>query len=87
MQVWLVAGAWLFAVLFAAVLLGFAGYELAWKARRLAADRAKLESTAAGLAELAAQLQAAADRAAALQPGAARPVAASAPDRSEPDSG
>ena len=82
MQVWLVAGAWLFAVLFAIVLLGFAGYELVWKARRLAADRAKLETTAAGLAELAAQLQATADRAAAL-----RPAPASAPDRSEPGSG
>jgi hypothetical protein len=68
MQMWLVIAVWLFAVLFAAVLLGFAGYELAWKARRLAADRAKLDTTAAGLAELAAQLQAAADRAAALRP-------------------
>lgn len=69
MQVWLVAGVWAFAVLFAIVLLGFASYELAWKARRLNADRAKLDRTRTELAELAAQLQAAADRAAALRPG------------------
>ena len=75
MQVWLVAGVWAFAVLFAIVLLGFAGYELAWKARRLNADRAKLDRTRTELAELAAQLQAAADRAAALRPGnVERPV-------------
>lgn len=66
MQVWLVVGAWAFAALFAIVLLGFAGYELTWKARRLTADRAKLDRTMAELAELAAQLRAAADRAAAL---------------------
>jgi hypothetical protein len=69
MQVWLVVGAWAFAVLFAIVLLGFAGYELAWKTRRLIADRAKLDRTRTELADLTAQLQAAADRAAALRPG------------------
>ena len=69
MQVWLVAGVWAFAVLFAIVLLGFAGYELAWKARRLNADRAKLDRTRTALAELAAQLQAVADRATALRSG------------------
>jgi hypothetical protein len=69
MQVWLVVGAWAFAVLFAVVLLGFAGYELVWKMRRLTADRAKLDRTMAELAELAAQLRAAADRAAALGSG------------------
>jgi len=69
MQVWLVAGVWAFTVLFAIVLLGFAGYELAWKARRLNADRAKLDRTRTALAELAAQLQAAADRATALRSG------------------
>jgi len=77
MQVWLVAGAWLFAVLFAVVLLGFAGYELAWKARRLTADRAKLDRTVTELTALAEQLQAVADRAAALRP-------AEAPARGEP---
>lgn len=86
MQMWLVIGAWAFAVVFAIVLLGFAGYELAWKARRLAADRAKLDTTAAGLAELAAQLQAAADRAAAVRSSAAsaRPVIEPRPDPPDP---
>jgi hypothetical protein len=69
MQVWVVVAAWTFAALFAIVLLGFAGYELTWKTRRLTADRAKLDRTRAELAELAAQLQAAADRAAALRAG------------------
>jgi hypothetical protein len=69
MQVWVVVGAWAFAALFAIVLLGFAGYELAWKTRRLTTDRAKLDGTMAELAELAAQLQAAADLAAALRTG------------------
>jgi len=67
MQVWLVAGAWLFAVLFAVVVLGFAGYELAWKARRLNADRAKLEQTRTDLTELSVRLQALAERAAGLR--------------------
>jgi hypothetical protein len=68
MQWWVVAGAWAFGVLLAIVLLGFAGYELAWKTRRLAADRAKLDRTVGELARLAAQLQAVAERAAALRP-------------------
>jgi hypothetical protein len=72
MQVWLVAGAWLFAVLFALVVLGFAGYELAWKARRLNADRAKLSRTMTELTELTGQLQAMANRAAGLRPAAGR---------------
>lgn len=86
MQVWLVGGAWLFAVLLAVVLLGFAGYELAWKARRLAADRAKLDRTVTELAALAAQLQAAADRAAALRPAGESTRDTSARDSSEPAS-
>lgn len=72
MQGWLVAGAWLLAVVFALVILGFAGYELAWKARRLFADKAKLDRVVTELNGLASQLQAAADRAGRLR------------DRSEP---
>ena len=65
---WLVAGAWILGVVFALVLLGFAGYELAWKTRRLNADKAKLDRVVADLNGLAAQLQHAADRAARLRP-------------------
>ncbi|MGI8666223.1 MAG: hypothetical protein ACR2N4_09360 [Jatrophihabitans sp.] len=62
MQGWLVVGAWVFAVLFAVVLLGFAAYELSWKSRRLLADRARLEQLVGQLGEVAGQLQAGADR-------------------------
>lgn len=60
---WLVAGAWIFAVVFALVLFGFAGYELAWKTRRLNADKAKLDHVVAELTSLTGQLQSAAERA------------------------
>ena len=43
MQGWIVVCAWAFAVVFAVVVLGFAGYEISWKARRLATERARLE--------------------------------------------
>ncbi len=84
-------------MLLAIVLLGFAGYELAWKARRLAADRAKLDRTVADLAELGARLQAVAYRAAALGPAvtslppaadraaAQPPVGGSVPPAAEPE--
>jgi hypothetical protein len=62
MQAWIVAGAWAFAVVFALVVLGFAGYELRWKSRRLAAERARLEQLAAELAAVGTRLQSAADR-------------------------
>jgi hypothetical protein len=62
MQVWIVVGAWVFAVLLALVVLGFAGYEISWKTRRLAAERARLDQLTAELVGVGAQLQAAADR-------------------------
>ncbi len=62
MQAWIVVAAWGFAVVFALVVLGFAGYEISWKTRRLAAERARLEQLMAELAQLGARLQAAADR-------------------------
>lgn len=67
MQGWLVAGAWIFAVLLAIVLFGFAGYELSWKTRRLNADKAKLDRVVTDLSAIAAQLQATADRAARIR--------------------
>jgi hypothetical protein len=42
MQGWIVAAAWAAAVVFAAIVLGFAAYEVSWKARRLSADRDRL---------------------------------------------
>jgi hypothetical protein len=62
MQAWIVVGAWAFAVVFAVVMLGFAGYEISWKTRRLAAERARLEQVTAELVRTGAQLQAAAER-------------------------
>jgi hypothetical protein len=63
MQGWIVTGGWLFAVLVAVVVLGFAGYELRWKIRRLQADRAELDALIAELADTAGQFLAAGNRA------------------------
>jgi hypothetical protein len=63
MQGWIVAGAWLFAVLFALVILGFTAYELSWKARRLQSDTSKLVALLGQLAATAADLQGCAERA------------------------
>jgi hypothetical protein len=66
MQGWVVAGAWLFAVLVALVVLGFAAYELSWKSRRLLADRDRLNRLIGELRTVSADLQRAADRARAI---------------------
>src|SRR5438445_13420665 len=66
MQGWVVAGAWLFAVLVALVVLGFAGYELSWKTSRLIADRDRLNRLIGELRGVSADLQGAADRARAV---------------------
>lgn len=63
MQGWIVAGAWLFAVVLAAVVLGFAVYELAWKLSRLRDDQSKLEGVITALGGAADDLQVAAERA------------------------
>ncbi len=62
MQAWIVGGAWLFAVLVAVVVLGFALYELVWKTRRLTTERASLEQLAAELTAVGEQLRTSADR-------------------------
>jgi hypothetical protein len=66
MQGWVVAGAWLFAVLVALVVLGFAAYELSWKSRRLLADSNRLNRLISDLGGVSADLQRAADRARAI---------------------
>jgi hypothetical protein len=67
MQAWIVGGAWLFAALLAIVVLGFAGYELRWKSRRLQSDKAQLDVVIAELSNTGAQLQAATARAQAIR--------------------
>ncbi|MDQ1720134.1 MAG: hypothetical protein QOE89_4087 [Pseudonocardiales bacterium] len=71
MQGWIVAGAWVFAVLFALVLLAFIGYELSWKGRRLQKDKARLEELVGQLASVAAELQSTTERARHVQAGPA----------------
>jgi hypothetical protein len=66
MQGWVIAGAWLFAVLVALVVLGFAAYELSWKCRRLLADSNRLIGLISELDGVSADLQRAADRARAI---------------------
>jgi hypothetical protein len=63
MQGWIVAGAWLFAVLFALVLFAFIGYELSWKGGRLQKDKARLDELLGQLASVAAGLHSTAERA------------------------
>ncbi|HST48916.1 hypothetical protein [Jatrophihabitans sp.] len=62
MQAWIVIAAWGFAVVFALVVLGFVGYEISWKTRRLQVEQARLQQLAADLAQLGARLQASAER-------------------------
>jgi cell division protein FtsB len=56
MMAWVVPGVWLFAFVFAVVTLGFLGYELSWKLRRLQQDRAQLEQTLTSLAAIVERL-------------------------------
>jgi len=58
----MVVAAWGFAVVFALVVLGFVGYEVSWKTKRLLAEQARLEQLMADLAGVGANLQASADR-------------------------
>jgi hypothetical protein len=55
---WIVVAAWSFAVVLAAVLLGFAAYELHWKRARLAHDLSLLQADGQRLDELSAALRA-----------------------------
>jgi hypothetical protein len=59
---WIPLFAWLGAVVIAAVVLGFCGYEIIWKARRLQRDMRQLQSVGTGLAQLQEHVTAAKQR-------------------------
>lgn len=59
-MLWIPVIAWLAALALAVVVLGFCGYEIAWKSRRLAADLALAD-------ELSGRLQALGERADAVR--------------------
>ena len=62
---WIPVGAWIAAVLIAAVVLGFCAYELSWKAKRLQRDLRALQSLGDQVQELRGQLITAQERIAA----------------------
>jgi hypothetical protein len=59
---WVAIGAWIFAALVMIVVLGYCGYELAWKAKRLRGDLAAVQADAQRLDGLRAHLAAAQER-------------------------
>lgn len=63
MQVWIVVGVWVLAIVVGVVVLGFAAYEVVWKAQRLDRDRRRLAGVVTDLASVSQELQAAAVRA------------------------
>lgn len=70
MHVWIVVAAWVFALVVSIVVLGFAVYEVVWKARRLDSDRLALTALVAELTTVSQDLQTAAERARGLRPQA-----------------
>jgi len=54
---WVPLAAWIAALAIAVVVLGFCAYEIIWKARRLRADIARLESVRGRLTELSSDLE------------------------------
>ncbi len=61
-MLWVPLIVWLAAVVVALVVLGFCGYELAWKARRLRGDLAQLQALTARLEQMQQTLGAARER-------------------------
>jgi hypothetical protein len=62
---WIPIGAWAAAALIALVVLGFCGYEVAWKSKRLRSDMQRLNELATQTQELRAELAATQQRIAA----------------------
>jgi outer membrane murein-binding lipoprotein Lpp len=56
---WWVVGAWIGAVVLAAVVLGFCAYEVTWKGKRLTSDLERLEALSEKLAVLQREVEAA----------------------------
>ncbi len=69
-MVWFPLGAWIFAALLLIVVLGYCGYEISWKAKRLRGDLAQAQEDArrlAGLREHLVEVQRQRGRAAASE--------------------
>lgn len=66
---WLVLGVWIGVLVVAVTVLGFCGYELFWKLRRLRGDMARLDETAAKLRLLQQQAAVIAGEGARLRSG------------------
>jgi hypothetical protein len=60
--VWIPIGAWIGAGVLALVVLGFCGYEIGWKARRLRADVVRLNAVTARITDLQQELAGAQER-------------------------
>jgi hypothetical protein len=55
---WWVLGAWIGAIVLAAVVLGFCAYELVWKGRRLSTDLERLSALSRQLAVVQGEVEA-----------------------------
>lgn len=66
---WLVLGVWIGVLVVAVIVLGFCGYELYWKLRRLRGDIARLDETAEKLRLLQRRAAVIAGEAAQLRSG------------------
>jgi hypothetical protein len=66
---WVVVGAWAFAVMVALVVLGFGAYEIAWKSARLRRDLTSLDHLRIDVSAVQAQLSSAQQHVAGLRTG------------------
>lgn len=65
---WIPIAAWIAAAVVALVVLGYCGYEILWKTKRLRGDVAELTGTAEQLQELRGRLEQVQQRLAAARP-------------------